>query len=96
MYFALIYDLVEDYLDRRPAYRDEHLALAKAARERGDLALAGALVEPADRALLVWDVEDAAPVERFVQQDPYVTNGLVTSWAIRPWNVVVGGAADAQ
>jgi hypothetical protein len=23
----------------------------------------------------------------------YVHEGLVTSWAIRPWNVVVGGAS---
>ena len=30
-------------------------------------------------------------VEAFVEQDPYVRNGLVTSWHIREWNVVVGG-----
>ena len=89
MYFALIYDLVEDYLDRRPAFRDEHLALARSARDRGELFLAGAFAEPADRALLVWTVDDPAPVEHFVRSDPYVTNGLVTNWAIRPWNVVL-------
>jgi uncharacterized protein len=30
-------------------------------------------------------------VEAFVEQDPYVRNGLVTSWRIREWNVAVGG-----
>ena len=49
MYLALQYDLVDDYLDRRPEFRDEHLGLARAAHERGDLALAGACPNPPDQ-----------------------------------------------
>ena len=56
MYYLLFYDVVDDYLERRTALRAEHLALAEAARERGDLVLAGALDEPADGAVLVFDV----------------------------------------
>jgi len=91
MYLVLSYDLVEDYLERRPEFRDEHLGLARAAHERGELALAGAFADPSDRALLVWSTEDRALVEAFVAKDPYVLNGLVQGWEIRPWNVVVGG-----
>ncbi|MEP6697302.1 MAG: YciI-like protein [Pseudonocardiales bacterium] len=91
MYLALLYDLVDDYLERRPAFRDEHLSLAAAAHQRGELTLAGAFAEPSDTALLVWATDDPAIVERFVHQDPYVTNGLVSKWTIRRWNVVVGG-----
>jgi hypothetical protein len=87
---ALFYDLAEDYLERRAALRDEHLSLARAAFERGDLVLAGALSDPYDRALLVWSTGDASVVEAFVAADPYVSNGLVTGWQIRTWNVVVG------
>jgi hypothetical protein len=29
-------------------------------------------------------------VEDFVRRDPYVTNGIVTRWRIRPWTVVIG------
>jgi hypothetical protein len=90
MYLALTYDLVDDYLDRRPQFRDEHLALARAAHEAGDLALAGAFDDPADTALLVWTTEDRSVVEQFAARDPYVANGLVTAWRIRPWKVVVG------
>lgn len=90
MYFALSYDLVDDYLDRRPAFRDEHLTLARAAVDRGELRLAGAFGDPADRALLVWQTDDRSVVEDFVRHDPYVTNGLVRSWTIRQWNVVLG------
>ncbi|TFV86944.1 YciI-like protein [Blastococcus sp. CT_GayMR16] len=89
MYLLLEYALVDDYLERRAALRDEHLALAVAAHDRGELLLAGALPDPYDRALLIWTVDRDA-VERFVEQDPYVSNGLVTGWTIRPWNVVVG------
>jgi hypothetical protein len=90
MYLAPTYDLVVDYLDRRPQFRDEHVALARAAHEAGDLALAGAFTDPPDTALLVWSTEDRSVVEQFVARDPYVVNGLVTGWRIREWNVVVG------
>jgi uncharacterized protein len=90
MYLALQYDLVDDYLERRPEFRDEHLGLARAACERGELALAGAFSDPADTALLVWSTEDRSVVEAFAAADPYVRNGLVRSWTIREWNVVVG------
>jgi hypothetical protein len=29
-------------------------------------------------------------IEQFVANDPYVKNGLVTRWRIRPWTTVVG------
>jgi uncharacterized protein YciI len=91
----LEYSLVDDYVERRAPLRPEHLALAKAAHERGELSQAGALADPTDRALLVWSTDDRSVVERFVGSDPYVREGLVTSWTIRPWTVVVGtGAAQ--
>ena len=86
---ALFYDLVDDYLERRTALREEHLALAREARERGELLLAGAMSDPYDQALLVWSTDDVRIVEAFVEADPYVVNGLVKSWRVRTWNVVV-------
>jgi hypothetical protein len=40
MYWLLVYDLVDDYLERREPLRPEHLALAQEAHQHGDLALA--------------------------------------------------------
>ncbi len=94
-HFALLYDLVPDYLERRGAFRQEHLALAQQAAARGELLLGGAFAEPADGALLVFRAADAKAVEAFVQSDPYVKNGLVRSWRVRPWTVVVGALAGA-
>jgi len=90
-YFALLYDVVDDFVARRAIHRTEHLRLASEAHGHGELVLAGALGEPVDRALLVFRVTDRAVVERFVARDPYVTSGLVTQWTIEPWAVVIGG-----
>jgi uncharacterized protein YciI len=89
-YYALLYELVDDMVTRRMPFREEHLRLARESRERSELVLGGALSEPVDRALLVFLVDDKSKVEAFAQKDPYVTNGLVKKWEVRPWNVVVG------
>ena len=89
MHLVLEYTLADDYLDRRTALREEHLALARAAHARGELLLAGAMPDPYDRALLVWTAPREV-VERFAEQDPYVVHGLVTGWTVRGWDVVVG------
>jgi uncharacterized protein len=90
VHLVLEYTLATDYLERREALRADHLARARAAHERGELLLAGALPDPFDRALLVWTAPREV-VERFAEADPYVVHGLVTGWTVRPWNVVVGG-----
>ncbi len=90
MYYVLMYDYVENAVERRAPFREAHLALARAALERGELVLGGAFADPVDGALLVFRVDDAAKVEAFVKSDPYVEGGLVTSWRVRPWTVVLG------
>src|SRR5258707_13510861 len=86
-YYALFYELVDDMVNRRVPFREEHLRLAREARERGELVLAGALTEPVDRALLVFHVDDKSKVESFPRKDPYVGNGLAKKWAVPHWNV---------
>jgi uncharacterized protein YciI len=96
-YFALFYDVVDDFVSRRAEYREDHLRLAREAHRRGELILAGAFTDPADRALLVFRAAGPAAVEEFARSDPYVTSGLVTRWEVRPWAVVIGDAtADAR
>jgi uncharacterized protein YciI len=87
-YYALFYDTVDDFVERRQAYRQRHLALVDAAYADGRLVLAGAL-KPAG-ALLIFTADNAAEVERFAESDPYVTGGLVKGWRVHEWAVVVG------
>jgi uncharacterized protein YciI len=93
MHFLLFYDYVPDYLVRRKQYRNEHLSLAWQAQEQGKLILAGVMEEPVDSAVLLFEVDSAAEVKAFAETDPYVKNGLVKSFRIRPWNTVVGEGA---
>jgi uncharacterized protein YciI len=93
MHWLLLYDLVDDYLERRAPLRPEHLGLVEAAHERGELFMAGALADPADMAVLVFIGEDGSAAEAFATRDPYVREGLVKAWRVRPWMVVVGGGA---
>jgi uncharacterized protein YciI len=90
-YFSLTYDAVENYAERRTPFREEHLKLVREAFGRGEIVMAGALGDPPDGTLFVFRVGDCSVVERFARNDPYVTNGLITNWRVRPWNVVVGG-----
>ena len=88
-YFALTYEVVDGFTDKRAPYRPAHLEMARDAAARGELVMAGALTDP-DGALLVFRAADTAAVETFARTDPYVTGGLVTRWSVRPWNVVIG------
>ena len=86
--YILLYEVTDDYLERRVPLRPEHLALATAAHERGELIAAGAFADPVDGAALVFTTKEAA--EQFAESDPYVKAGIVTSWSVRGWTVVVG------
>ena len=93
-HYLLTYHLAPDYLERRPLFREAHLALAREAVARGELVLGGAL-DPADRAVLLFAGEDAGAAERFAAGDPYVLSGLVERWEVTEWKTVVGeGAAN--
>lgn len=94
-HFLLLYDVGEDFLGRRAALRNAHLAKAWAAHDRGELLLAGALADPVDSAALLFAGNSAEVAEAFAREDPYVVNGLVTRWRVREWSTVVGeGAAN--
>lgn len=88
-YFALTYDVVDDFVNKRTPLRPSHLKEVREAQARGELIMAGALGEPAG-ALLIFRAVDKSTAEAFAHNDPYVKAGLVTKWRVRPWTVVVG------
>ncbi len=86
-FFALFYLVVDRFVERRTPYREEHLRLVRDLHALGEIVKAGALGDP-DGGLLVFRNQGMA--ERFAEDDPYVLNGLVVRWFVRPWNVVAG------
>lgn len=94
MHYLLIYDVVDDYVERRAPLRHAHIALAREAEARGELVLGGALANPADTAVLLFRGDSPAAAEAFATSDPYVLNGLVKQWRVREWTTVVGRDAE--
>ena len=89
-YYALFYDVVDGFADRRIPHRPAHLTKINESHARGELVMAGALGNPPEGALIVFKADTADAAERFARADPYVTQGLVTRWRVVRWNVVIG------
>ena len=82
----LFYDYVEDVLERRGPYREEHLARI---REDDRIVMAGALGDPPHGAAIVFGPDaDVAAIDAFAADDPYVRAGLVAGRRVERWNVV--------
>jgi uncharacterized protein len=96
MHYLLFYDLVADYIERRVPLRPAHLSYAREAVHRGELVLGGALADPPDIAVLLFQGDSPAIVESFARNDPYVTSGLVSRWHVREWTTVVGPDAAVR
>ena len=91
MYYMLIYDTVENYVEKRAPFRTEHLGYSGAAHARGELFMGGVLSDPVDTAILIFKADSPAVAETFARNDPYVKAGLIKSWTVRPWTVAIGG-----
>jgi uncharacterized protein len=96
MHYVLFYDAVENYEERRKAFRAGHIRHAREAVARGELVLGGAFASPADGAMLLFRADSPAAAEAFAKSDPYVLNGLIKSWRVREWTTVVGNAAEVK
>lgn len=90
MHYILFYEVVKGYIAKRAQYREAHLKLAREAFNRGEFVLGGAYADPVDGAALVFRGSSPAFAENFAKNDPYVKNGLVTSWHVRKWMTVIG------
>ena len=89
-FFLLEYELVDDFVTRRTPCREKHLDMLRELHASGTVVMAGALAEPVNRAVLVFQGEDRLIAEDFAKRDPYVLQGLVKRWEARRWTVVIG------
>ena len=84
----LLYDYVEDVVEKRAPLRPAHLELISGWVRDGRVVAGGATGDPPSGALIVFR-ESGGP-EAFAQVDPYVREGIVTAWRVQPWTVVTG------
>ncbi len=96
MHYLLFYKTVADHAERRVPFRSAHLAHGRQAHQRGELILGGALANPMDGAVLLFRGDSPRVAEDSARADPYVLNGLVTSWEVREWTTVLGDNPAVQ
>jgi hypothetical protein len=86
--YVLVYDYVDNIVERRAPHRERHLEKYREWQADGRLVMGGAIGDPPYGAHIVFDVDNPTLVEEFAESDPYVLEGLVTDWRIVPWAVV--------
>ncbi len=64
--------------------------LLRDAHARGEVVMAGAVGENPDGAIIIFRADTPNAAETFAANDPYVKHGLILTWRVQPWNVVVG------
>ncbi|MGH2859941.1 MAG: YciI family protein, partial [Solirubrobacteraceae bacterium] len=85
---VLFYTYVDDMLERRAPYREQHLQRIEALRAAGQLIVAGAVGDPPSGAVLGFRGLTREEVEAWADTDPYVNAGLVTERSVEPWRLV--------
>jgi len=88
MKYVMTYRAGEDFLPLARENGPAHIARLHEFRDRGLLLMAGPLDEPRNGdAIGVFTTREAA--EEFIAEDPFVVNGVVASWTVRPWDEVL-------
>lgn len=82
--FVLWGTYCEDVLEKRTAYREEHLAGLKRQQEQGLLITIGPTVD-ASRVFGIYEAESREQVEALVKDDVYWRQGIWTEVAVHPW-----------
>ena len=88
--YVLQYDYVDDAFEKRKPHREAHLALIGKQVEKGNVILAGAVDNPPTGGLLIFRNLSQNDIEQLAQQDPYVVNGVVKKYTIKPYMAVIG------
>ena len=88
MKYVMTYRAVEDFMPLAQEHYAGHAARVEEFAGRGELLMVGTFDEPMDGAAMgVFTTREAA--EEFIAGDPFVRNGVVAEWSVRPWNEVL-------
>jgi hypothetical protein len=97
MHFLLFYEKAPDHKARETPLSAAHRTHLDAAVRRGELILGGSLREPDDGgAVLLFEAQSPTVAQEFAKTDPYVVEGIVNRWSVRPWDTVVGTGLAAR
>jgi len=83
MKIVSFYEMAPDALPRVMPLFPEHRTRLEEFHARGVLIAAGPLGNPPEGAMAIFTTREAA--EAFIQDDPFVTQGVVSSWRLVEW-----------
>ena len=86
MKIVTFYDMAPGALAQLMTHFPAHRARLDEFHARGVLLAAGPLGNPPDGAMAIFTSREAA--EEFIAGDPFVTQGLVSSWRLVEWKAV--------
>jgi uncharacterized protein YciI len=84
MKYVLFYVSGDDVASKAPEHFAAHRARWAAFHGDGRLLMIGPFTDQKDGAMAVFTTREAA--EEFAKDDPFVVNGVVSSWRIAEWN----------
>ncbi|HEV3092435.1 MAG TPA: YciI family protein [Candidatus Cybelea sp.] len=88
MKYVLNYTAAEDVLSKAPLHVAAHREHWKRFVDDGTLLMIGPFSDPNAGAMAVFTAREAA--EEFAAGDPFVREGVVTSWRIQEWAEALG------
>jgi hypothetical protein len=87
---VLFYRSAPDVMTKAPVHFPAHKERLDAFQRHGDLLAVGTWADPREGSMAVFRTRAAA--EEFVKDDPFVKNGVVSSYEIKDWNEALLGA----
>jgi uncharacterized protein YciI len=86
--YVLLYEAADDVVTRAPIHFPAHRVRLVDFHTRGALLMVGPFSNAqAEGSMAIFTSREAA--EEFVEEDPFVLNGVVRSWQIRQWNEIL-------
>ena len=90
MKYVLLYESADNVLETAPVHYPAHSERLQEFAQRGTLQMVGPFGDPQkEGSMAIFTAREAA--EEFVEDDPFVKNGVVRSWEIREWNEALTG-----
>ena len=83
MKYVLCYQSSPEVLELAPIHGAAHRAWWQKFRDAGTLLMIGPFADPTQGAMGVFATRAAA--DEFAAGDPFVLNGVVSSWHVREW-----------
>lgn len=92
--YVLFYDSSEQACDLAPVHFPAHERWLAEFRATGELLAVGTFADPfRDGSMTVFTSRDA--VDRFVEGDPFRTEGVIRGWRVMEWHETLLAAAPA-